>query len=93
MTVEEIKISITIKNEEGLHARPGAKLVQLIKDMDCDVYMANEDGEEVDAKSVLGVLMLAAERGAVMNLRASGQDAQKAIDAICSVLLDEEWTP
>jgi phosphocarrier protein len=52
------------------------------------VYLSRE-GEEVDAKSILGVMMLAAERGTKLTIRAAGQDAQKAVESISRILKDE----
>lgn len=87
--VEEIRTSITIRNDDGLHARPAAQIVQAIKDMDCMIYLVNRDGEEISAKSILGVMMLAAEQGAVLGVRASGPEARAAILAIARILKDD----
>jgi len=85
---DEIQVALTVLNEEGLHARPAALLVQALQGLDCQVYLSKDD-EEVDAKSILGVMMLAAERGTKLHARASGPDAQKAIDSISAILKDE----
>jgi len=82
----EIRREIVIKNEEGLHARPASTLVSAIQGLDCEVFLSNPTGEEVDAKSILGILMLAAERGSKLGVRAAGPDAQKAVDAIFRIL-------
>lgn len=85
---DEIQVEVTVLNEEGLHARPAALLVQALQGLECQVYLSRE-GEEVDAKSILGVMMLAAERGTKLTIRAAGQDAQKAVDSISRILKDE----
>ena len=85
---EELEVELIVKNEEGLHARPAAMLVQALQGLECQVYLSKE-GEEVDAKSILGVMMLAAERGTRLKVRASGTDARQAIRSISSILKDE----
>lgn len=85
---EDLQAELVVMNEEGLHARPAAMLVQALQGLECQVYLSKE-GEEVDAKSILGVMMLAAERGTKLSVRASGADAQQAIQAISSILKDE----
>lgn len=79
---------ITIRNEDGLHARPAALIAQTLKDLDCDIYLSNMEEEEIDAKSILGIMMLAAERGAKLKARATGPDASKAIAVISDILGD-----
>ena len=76
---------ITICNKLGLHARASAKLVQTLHGFQASVFMAYR-GKEVNAKSIMGVMMLAAEYGATITLRATGPDAEDAIDAL-SVLV------
>lgn len=77
----EQRIELRIENEAGLHARPAAELVRLTGNFDADVWLA-KDGVEVNAKSIMGVLMLAAERGAVITLRARGDDAEAVVAAV-----------
>ncbi|MCG3198881.1 MAG: HPr family phosphocarrier protein [Candidatus Omnitrophica bacterium] len=86
---EEIRIQIVVGNEEGLHARPAAQLVQALRNLNCKVRLSNNPAEEVDGKSILGVMMLGAERGARLNVRASGPDAQRAVDEISRILEDQ----
>ncbi len=85
---EEIRTQVIVGNEEGLHARPAAQLVQAIRNLNCRVFMWCTDGEEVDGKSILGVMMLAAERGTTINIRASGPDSSQAVAEIARVLED-----
>lgn len=81
--------TFTIVNELGLHARPAMLLVQAISRLKCDVLI-EKDGLEADAKSIMGVLTLAAERGSQIKVTASGEDAEKAIDAI-KKLIEEKF--
>ena len=72
---------ITISNKLGLHARASAKLVQTLHGFQSSVFMAYR-GKEVNAKSIMGVMMLAAGLGAVLTLRADGADEEAAMAAL-----------
>jgi phosphocarrier protein len=72
---------IEIKNKLGLHARAAAKLVHTAARFKCDIKIRKGD-EEVDGKSILGILLLAAGRGSVITLRAEGEDEADAVEAI-----------
>ncbi len=72
---------IEIKNKLGLHARAAAKLVHTAARFKSDLKIRKGD-EEVDAKSILGILLLAAGRGSVITVKASGEDESEALDAI-----------
>jgi len=72
---------IEIINKLGLHARAAAKLVHLAARFSSDVRLL-KGGEEVDAKSILGVLLLAAGKGSQITIRASGDDESEAIEAL-----------
>lgn len=80
-----IKTSTSINNKLGLHARASAKLTKLAGSFACEVWMSKGE-RRVNAKSIMGVMMLAAEFGATITLRATGPDAEDAIDAL-SVLV------
>lgn len=69
MIVEKIKII----NSLGLHARPAAQLVKITTRYDCDVFISRED-MEVNAKSIMGVMMLAAEMDSEITIKCSGPD-------------------
>jgi phosphocarrier protein HPr len=73
--------TIVVVNKLGLHARAAAKLVTLAQKFRSDVHV-RKDGREVSGKSIMGVMMLAAAKGARLTFRAEGPDAQKALDAI-----------
>jgi phosphocarrier protein HPr len=72
---------IEIKNKLGLHARAAAKLVHTAARFDSDVRV-RKGAEEVDAKSILGVLLLAAARGSSITVSAAGSDEQEALESI-----------
>ena len=76
-----ISRDIEIKNKLGLHARAAAKLVHTAARFKSDIKVRKGD-EEVDGKSILGILLLAAGRGTVITVTANGQDEKEAVDAI-----------
>ena len=84
--------SLVIRNRYGLHARPAAKFVEIASKYQAHVIMS-KDGIEVNGKSIMGVLMLAAEKGSKIEIRADGKDEKDAIEALVELLegkLDEE---
>ena len=80
---------IEIKNKLGLHARAAAKLVHTAARFKSDIKIRKGD-EEVDGKSILGILLLAAGRGSVITVRANGEDENEAMDAI-QELIDRKF--
>ena len=72
---------VEIKNKLGLHARAAAKLVHIAARFKSDIKIRKGD-EEVDGKSILGILLLAAGHGSVITLKADGEDERDALDAI-----------
>jgi len=80
-----IETRLTIINKLGLHARAAAKLVTLANQFDADIRI-NKDGREVDGKSIMSVMMLAASRGTEIGLAADGEDAAQALDAITTLI-------
>jgi phosphocarrier protein HPr len=78
MTVER---SVQILNKNGLHARPAAEIVKAAARFKSDITISRED-IEVNGKSIMGVMMLAAECGSTILLRATGPDATEAVAAI-----------
>jgi phosphocarrier protein len=85
MTAERV---VKIVNENGLHARPAAEVVKVAGRFKCDITMVRDD-LEVNAKSIMGVMMLAAECGAELIVRANGSDAQEAVDAIAALVANK----
>ena len=73
----------------GLHARPSTQIVQALADLDAKVTVSR-DGLEVDAHSVLDLLMLAAECGATLHVQATGADAEQAVQAV-KALVDSKF--
>jgi phosphocarrier protein len=76
-----IEREIEIKNKLGLHARAAAKLVHTSARFKSDIKIRKGD-EEVDGKSILGILLLAAGRGSTIRVKADGPDEREALDAI-----------
>ena len=81
MTNEQIERQVEIVNPLGFHARPAAAFVRLAASFRCDLWL-EKDGVEVNANSILGVLMLAAEKGSQLMIRAKGDDADDALTAL-----------
>ncbi|WP_320007049.1 HPr family phosphocarrier protein [Maridesulfovibrio sp.] len=73
--------TVVVSNQLGLHARPAAKLAQEAQNFSADIKVVCES-QEVDAKSILDVLTLAAAQGSVLELRADGPDAVAALDCL-----------
>ena len=76
-----IQRDIEIKNTLGLHARAAAKLVHTAARFKCDIKIRKGD-EEVDGKSILGILLLAAGRGSTITVKTDGEDEREALDAV-----------
>ena len=82
---EALTRTLTIVNQRGLHARAAAKFVRLAGTFDAAVLVSNEDNE-VSALSIMGLMMLAASKGNDIILRASGRQAQEALDALAELV-------
>ena len=80
-----VERSVQVINRNGLHARPAAEMVKAAAKFKSDITISRED-IEVNGKSIMGVMMLAAECGSTILLRASGPDAQDAVAAIDSLV-------
>ncbi len=80
---------IEIRNKLGLHARAAAKLVHVAARFKSEIKIRKGD-EEVDGKSILGILLLAAGRGAIITVKANGEDEAEAIDAV-EKLIDSKF--
>ena len=83
-----IKTSTTISNKLGLHARASAKLTKLAGSFPCDVWIARGE-RRVNAKSIMGVMMLAAGIGTQVELETSGDREQEAMDALLALINDK----
>ena len=75
------EIEVEIKNEAGLHARPSSLFVQTAGEYDANVTVVSE-GEEVNGKSIMGLMLLAAEKGRILKVVADGDDADAALEKI-----------
>ncbi len=80
--------SVTIVNKLGLHARAAAKLVTMASGYSSDVDIARE-GQTVNGKSIMGVMMLAASKGTELLIRTSGNDEQEAADNLEKLVADK----
>ena len=79
-----IEREATIVNLEGLHARPAARIVRLANSFAAEIELA-KDGLAVNGKSIMGVMMLAAEFGSSIVIRADGPDAEQAVQALAAL--------
>jgi phosphocarrier protein HPr len=80
-----IEREATIVNLEGLHARPAARIVRLANSFAAEIELA-KDGLAVNGKSIMGVMMLAAEFGSSITIRANGPDAEQAALALAELV-------
>jgi len=78
---------IKIINKLGLHARASAKLTKLASQYKCEVWVARKD-RRVNAKSIMGVMTLAASKGSTITIEATGADEVEAIDALTALIED-----
>ena len=83
-----VKATIRISNKLGLHARASAKLTKLAGSFRSDVFMSR-NGRRVNAKSIMGVMMLAAGLGSDVELETEGDDEQAAMDALTALIVDK----
>jgi len=83
-----IKTTVTISNKLGLHARASAKLTKLAGSHNCEVWMSRGE-RRINAKSIMGVMMLAAGIGSQVEIETSGTDEQQAMDAIVALISDK----
>ena len=77
--------TVTIANRNGLHARPAAEIVKVAAKFKSDILLVRDD-LEVNGKSIMGVMMLAAEYGSELVLRAEGPDETEAVGAIAKLI-------
>ena len=83
---------LTVLNKQGIHARPAARFVKTANQFVSDIFV-EKDGEKINGKSIIGLMMLAAGPGSKFTVHASGTDAQKAlvdIEALVKRKFDEE---
>jgi phosphocarrier protein len=80
-----VRRSCQIRNQLGLHARAAAQLVNLAQGFRADLSIA-KDGQSVNGKSIMGLMMLAAAQGSTIDLEADGDDAEQLIDAVGTLI-------
>jgi phosphocarrier protein HPr len=85
-----IKKSVKIENKLGLHARPASLLVKKASEFESKITI-EKDGVEVNAKSIMGVMMLAAEKGSEVILTADGKDEKKAIEQLIQLIAKKKF--
>jgi phosphocarrier protein HPr len=83
-----IRTNVTISNKLGLHARASAKLTKLAGTFASDIFLSR-NGRRVNAKSIMGVMMLAAAKGSSIELETDGPDEQAAMDALVALINDK----
>lgn len=76
---------VEILNKLGLHARASAKLTQLASQYHCEVWLSRND-RKVNAKSIMGVMMLAASKGTVLDIETAGRDEAEAMEALVNLV-------
>jgi len=84
-TSNEVSRELVVENQKGIHARPAAMFVKTAQRFRCEI-LVEKDGETVNGKSIMGLMMLAAGPGSRLMVRAEGEDAQKALNEIESLL-------
>ncbi|OFZ87946.1 MAG: phosphocarrier protein HPr [Betaproteobacteria bacterium RBG_16_66_20] len=82
------RAEVEITNKLGLHARASAKLTQVASGFKCEVWLSRS-GRRVNAKSIMGVMMLAAGKGASITIEAEGEDADAALTAVQKLIADK----
>jgi phosphocarrier protein len=82
-----IEIELTVKNRAGIHTRPAAAIVKLAARFQSDVFLV-KDGFEINAKSIIGVMTLAADQGSALTLKVEGEDELKASEEIKKLFED-----
>ena len=80
-----MKISVTIPNKKGLHARASAKVVEAAARFKSTITVS-KDGQSVDARSVMGLMMLGAPQDSVVDIAAEGPDAEEALTALKALI-------
>ena len=83
--MSEARRTVEIVNKRGLHARASAKFVKLAAQFDAEVRVS-KDGEPVDARSIMGLMMLAAGPGSSIEIEAEGSEANAALDALVDLV-------
>ena len=90
-----VETSVEIKNTDGMHMRPAMQFVDIANQFDCEITVSNDenavDGNAVDGKSIMQMSMLAATCGTKLKIKAEGQNAQEAIDALRELVEEKHF--
>lgn len=84
------KLNVEIKNKAGLHARPSSLFVQIASSFDSDILVRCGD-EEINGKSIMGLMLLAAEQGRTLELEADGPDEDEMLAALKKLVEDDKF--
>ncbi|MFC1646058.1 HPr family phosphocarrier protein [Candidatus Omnitrophota bacterium] len=84
-----VKTTVVVNGKQGLHARPAAIFVQIASKFDSKITVT-KDEQEVNGKSIMGILMLAAEKGSEIQITAEGDDAKEAIESLEELVSKDE---
>jgi phosphocarrier protein HPr len=85
--MKTVEKEVTVRNRAGLHTRPAASLVKMSSSFKSDIFLMR-DGFVINAKSIIGVMTLAAEQGSKLVLKAEGDDAEKAVADLAAFFED-----
>jgi len=83
--VTSLHREVTVRNRQGVHARPSASFVKLASQFQSDVFI-EKDGETINGKSIMGLLMLAAGPGSRLRILCTGPDASTALEELCALV-------
>jgi phosphotransferase system HPr (HPr) family protein len=81
-----VEKTVIVNNPLGIHARPAALLVQMASRFQAEIFLSKADIRGVNGKSIMSVMMLAAEKGAEVTVNAEGEDADRAVEALAELL-------
>lgn len=84
-----IEKTVVVTNRLGIHARPATVFVQAAAKFQADIFLSKGDVSRVNGKSIMGVMMLAAEQGAEVLVEAEGTNAEQAVDALAELLAND----
>ena len=84
-----IEKTVVVTNRLGIHARPATVFVQAAAKFQADIFLSKGDVSRVNGKSIMGVMMLAAEQRAEVLVEAEGTDAEQAVDALAELLAND----
>ena len=80
-----IELTVTIRNRAGVHTRPAAMIVKLAAQCKCNIFLTGDNNMRINAKSIIGVMTLAAAQGTTLTLSADGSDEQDAATKLCDL--------